>query len=302
MIFATIVAFSMNSCGNDDDIVADPLDIIATIDGTPSYLPGSVVDIKITVTSGSLMQKIEVTPTDNGTGIAGTTETIDLGNVSGAVNKMYYFTIPENAEKGNQVNIRILAIDEVEQQETNVVFDVEGPIVSIFSDVVIEASTADGNLNSNCASIDGTVFSYTDAKDDTELQAKTDFVMVPNGSDPDDSKLVAPADVPSFINGGLDGWTIKNDTKFFASTVTQEDFDAVSIAVDAKIAELATGEEVDDVPAVAGTIFAFETVDGLKGFAKMVSYAPDGKDGQGDWNDALLTLEIKVQIAQPVAK
>ena len=58
------------------------------------------------------------------------------------------------------------------------IFDVEAPptpIVSFFSGIAMEVSTADGGLNSNCASIDGTVYSYEDAKVSTLRILPPDF-------------------------------------------------------------------------------------------------------------------------------
>jgi len=304
VFFVATLALSLNSCSNDDEITADPVDVIVTIDGTPSKQPGTNVKFNITVTSGSLMDKVVISPVENGVVLSGQDVTIGLGGVSGAVDTSFTYSIANDAVVGKVVKFQFAAYDEVGEAKVEAEFTVTAPpapIVAIFSNVIIEASTSGGSLNSNCASIDGTVYSYEAAKLSTALQAKTDFVMVP-GATADVSKLVAPASVSSVINGGLDGWTTKNATKFFATTISQADYDAVTVNSDAKITALATGTEVTDVVAATGTIFAFQTAGGLKGFAKMVNYEPDGKAGQADWNDALLTLEIKVQIATPNAK
>lgn len=139
---------------------------------------------------------------------------------------------------------------------------------------------------SSFASIDGSVYTLAEAKLNSH---KVDFLYWWGASTaatigaPDDPNAVAIYNNPT---NGIPTWSVKNSTRFQATTVTTAQFD--SFMDDTEIIAAATGSAGTRVGSLAEqTVIAFITVSGKYGLIKVTDIVTNA-DGQ-------ITIDVKVQ-------
>lgn len=166
--------------------------------------------------------------------------------------------------------------------------------INTWSDMTLYVASSGGNNNNNCASVDGTIFSYVAGTADANLQAKADFVYYYLGGNPTDAGttgravMAAPSAVDNVINSGYADWTTKNATSFYEVTVSTTEFDGMTD--DELILANVTGTAANKVEGLAvGDVIGFETVGGKKGMFKVTALLPGWAISQ------YVTITIKVQ-------
>jgi hypothetical protein len=183
----------------------------------------------------------------------------------------YLFILTDNDNLADSISLTI-TVEEV--------FD---PITT-HSNLTLQVASSNGNNTNNCASIDGSVFSYVQGTGDANLQAKADFVYYYTTK----AIIAAPNAVASIINDGYSAWTTKNATKFYTVGVTAAEFDAMEddelIIANVTGTSASTAEDlaVDDV-------VGFETSTGKLGLFKVTELDP------GYSLDKYIKISIKVQ-------
>lgn len=156
--------------------------------------------------------------------------------------------------------------------------------VSIFSNVKIMVASAAGSNANNCATLDGSTFTYTAGKSSATLQDKCDFVYYYVTG----AIISSPNAVPSMINSGYSDWSIINKTVF--KVATSSDWDETTSSTDANIISAVSGATVTQATDVEiGDVYAFVTASGKKGLFKVVALNP------GYVSDCYITIDIKVQ-------
>ena len=164
--------------------------------------------------------------------------------------------------------------------------------ITIYSDVVIDVAPGSGNvLANNCASVDGTTFTYNEGTADVTLQQKADLVYFYSGGTATgggSAVIAAPNDVD--VLDGYSDWTTKNATQFYAVDVTTVQFDAMED--DEMILDKVTGTATSRASDLAvDDVVGFETVTGKKGMFKVTALVP----GWGTSGGQSITISIKVQ-------
>jgi hypothetical protein len=166
--------------------------------------------------------------------------------------------------------------------------------ITTWADLTLYVASSGGNNNNNCASVDGTVFSYNAGTGDAALQAKADFVYYYLGGNATDAGtsgkavIAAPSAVDNIINSGYADWTTKNATSFYDVSVSASEFDAMTD--DELILANVTGTAFNKVEnLVVGDVIGFETVGGKKGMYKVTALLPGWAISQ------YITITIKVQ-------
>ncbi len=280
---ASVFSFVAGCEGDTDDPTVNPLKVEVEVKGdAPTYLPGESIVYTITVTSSEKIDRVEVTPNNNGTDAA--TTTIDFGNEKGSLSKDYTYTIPAAAVAGTPISIKFVAYDKETQDQTTVNFTVtsEGSPIKTYSAVLMGAqahATKGSYLNAATGEV---MNAATAAANDADV----DIIYYYGSSNK--SSLVAPNDDAIDGDAGDEAQLAKNldpknATKIAVSTVTAEDFDAMD--TDATISGLTPSGSMAKQLAV-GSVVAFETVDGLKGLIK-VTAVTEGTDG---------TIEVIVKV------
>ncbi len=151
--------------------------------------------------------------------------------------------------------------------------------------VTLEVASSAGTTENNCATEDGTVFTYQQAEANISLQQSCDFVYYYIT----DAVISAPDAVSSQINNGYSQWEVFNATKFSENPVTI-DFDNIPANDDSQIVDVAqnlTASQATNLQ--VGDIYAFETVDGIKGVFRVDELA------EGFTTDKLIVITIKGQ-------
>ncbi|PID94162.1 MAG: hypothetical protein CSA95_04505 [Bacteroidetes bacterium] len=128
-------------------------------------------------------------------------------------------------------------------------------------------------IGSSFASLDGTVYSLEQAKENSE---KIDFVYFYGATNK--ATLCAPSDeaaaqVYNNPNNGVATWGTRNATLFKATEVTAEQFDAIPDDNDTQVIAFATGADQPKINKLddegAPVVLGFETVSGKKGLIKI---------------------------------
>ena len=190
-----------------------------------------------------------------------------------------YTFIPDTTEDENDLEERYdfeIAVEEIE---------VTGDPIITYSDKILGSydNTSDG---SSFASIDGTVYSWTDASSNSE---KIDLVYFYGATN--EATIAAPDDSDAESVFDFSNWTTQNSTKFGTTTLTASDFDAVDD--DIEIKEEATDLTASKVNQLSvDDVIAFETAStssnpSKKGLIKINSITT-GSDGTID-------ITVKVQ-------
>lgn len=168
----------------------------------------------------------------------------------------------------------IFTITDAEGETAEVSLDVtteitSGPI-NEFTDITLgDEQSATG---SSCASLDGTVYSLADAKENAD---QIDFMFYTGAND--GCTVASPNDENAALvfnntTVGLETWAHRNDTKLTATEMTAEEFDAVEN--DAVVVELATGADQTRITGLeedgAPVVLAFVTEAGKNGLIKII--------------------------------
>lgn len=194
---------------------------------------------------------------------------------------VYLFILTDNDDLADSISLTITVEEAWEP-------------VNTWSDKTLQVASSGGNNNNNCASVDGTLFSYNDGTADANLQTKADFVYYYLGGNATDAGtngravMAAPSAVSSVINSGYADWTTKNATSFYDVSVSTTDFDGMTD--DELILANVTGTATHVVEGlVVGDVVGFETVGGKKGMFKVTALLPGWGITQS------ITITIKVQ-------
>ncbi|MFW5960608.1 MAG: hypothetical protein ACOCSE_05770 [Chitinivibrionales bacterium] len=154
-----------------------------------------------------------------------------------------------------------------------------------FSNVTIEVAAGSGDNANNCASFDGSTFTYNEGADDMELQVACDFVYYYT----DTAVISAPSAVSSDINNGYDDWTQLNETKI--KEATSPDWDNAQSGDGSAVASAAEGASATQAIGLSiGDVYAFVTDSGGKaGLFKVTDLDP------GYGSDKYITIDIIVE-------
>jgi len=202
-----------------------------------------------------------------------------------------YTFIADTSDAGKTLSFALYVIDENDLEERYDFeiaveeIEVTGDPIETYSDKILGSydNTSDG---SSFASIDGTVYSWSDASANSE---KVDLVYFYGATN--EATLAAPNDSDAESVFDFSNWDTQNATKFGTTTLTASDFDAIDDDITIK-------EEASDLTATkvnqlsVDDVIAFETAStsahaSKKGLIKINSITT-GSDGTID-------ITVKVQ-------
>ncbi len=279
-----VLAVFINSCDDDTDPVGPT---IAFFGGG-----GEFIDEDVTVEPGAELA-FSFLATKGDAKLASLDVQIDGLHPSGypltdIPNDNYQDTIYMEADADDGVYEYLFIISDNDGLVDSASFTIEvlktwDPI-DTWANLQLFAPGAGGQTNTNCASVDGSVFTYNDGTADSELQDKADFVYyyVTN------AVMAAPNVVPSTINDGYSAWTTLNPTKFYEVDVTASEFDAMED--DELIIEKVTGTSASTAEDLAvDDVVGFETNAGKLGMFKVTELQPGYNVGD------YIKIDIKVQ-------
>ena len=161
--------------------------------------------------------------------------------------------------------------------------------INIWTDKILGSLAHVSTAGSSCASIDGTVYSITNAKTNS---AKIDFIYFNGATHP--KSLAAPNNAAVGTLGQTSApstWTTKNATKLgLLSNVTGAQFDACENdeLIETVVTTAAVSADIVSNLA-ANNVVGFITADGKKGLIKVISI-----DTSSDANNSI-KISIKVQ-------
>lgn len=283
ILFTMALAVVVNSCDNlTSEPVGPTLQFFGGdfIDGDVTVNPGDLLAFSFLATKGDgnlASMDIQV----DGLHLDGyPTEDIDKDNYKDTV----YHEAP--AIEGIYEYLFIVTDKKDLSDSVSFMVNVESPYnpIDTWENIQLFVPGSSGNTETNCASVDGTVFSYSDGKDNASLQQKADFVYYYVSS----ANIAAPSEVPSNINGGYSEWSTLNQTMFYSVDVTTSQFDAMTD--DELIMEKVTGTSTNVAEDLAvGDVVGFKTSAGKMGMFKVTDLQA-GYD-IGDY----IKITIKVQ-------
>ena len=280
---AVLAVACFTSCSKDNNAP-----IITNLKVTGPAYADSTVEVTATLTDAEGLKKATLTIETNGA----VTKT-DEHEISGTSHDFKHtFKIPGTAGVGQTYKFTLEVLDDHKKDEmttstsaTITLLDpnpvTANPITTYTAKLLGSKSSANGSF---FASSTGTVYKSADAVTNSD---KVDFIFysdatvvasIGSAMDTDFSTTYYPTNIGNFAT--------KNDTKFATSTVTTTDFDAMTD--DTVIGTLTTFADTKVTNLTANTVFAFKTVAGKKGLAKVT--AVNGSSASGD-----ITITVKVQ-------
>ena len=295
ILFAAIVGV-FSSCNTGDDNVA-PV-VTATIQGTPTYKPGTTVEIKLSITSSSDLKTFavasdviaisadcKVSSTVPADALKTATEfKSDLGT-TGAVEILYSFKIPATAAKGTKTTVTFTITDKDDLVASAPVdITVANAVDGTLKTVDFTLGAQNNSVGSFAAAFDGTV--YTIAQVEAN-QAKIDIVYYYGTTSKDWLAAPSDSDIKTFNwDAALSTkWSTRNSTMF--KKVTATDYDNATYSSVAALAPTESGVKT----LAAGDVLAIKTASGKYGVLKVTSVG--GKaDGQ-------IKFSVKIQDAAP---
>jgi hypothetical protein len=267
-------------------------DETATLTITPDTVPDSIqVGTEVTLKFSVIVdEKIESIELRKGTTTLDTKTDGFTDNSSD--NYSYTGVLADTADAGKNLSFALIVTDNkgndnsrdfeiyVKELETT------GDPISTYSDKILGSydNTTDG---SSFASIDGTVYSWTDATNNSD---EVDLVYFYGATN--EATIAAPDDSDAESVFDFSGWSTQNATKFGTTTLTPGDFDAIDDDVEIKEeASNLTATKVNKLS--ADDVIAFETAStsanaSKKGLIKINSIT-SGSDG---------TIDITVKVQQ----
>jgi len=285
LLFIAMLALAFVSCEKDEDLEPPTITVSP---GTANAYEGDTVDFTATVAGDQELISVNVSASSVGGAGTSSDTTFDKGEHSATVN--YSYVVPSGV---TSVTLEFLVTDKENLSDTaTAVITVDERIpdtlVSIFEDVKLAPASGDGSLTNNCASVDGSIFTYNDAVDDADLQAKCDIVYHYTTK----TLLYSPAAVTSvFGNDAYSGWDTKNETMFNATDLAVADFDAITELSDAEIISAYSNDDaankIEEV--AADDVIAFKTAAGKMGLIKVIEV----KEGYNSTD--YIIIDIKVQ-------
>jgi len=267
-------------------------DETATLNITPDTVPDSIqVGTEVTLKFSVIVdEKIESIELRKGTKTLDTKTDNFTDNSSD--NYSYTGVLADTADAGSELSFALIVTDNKANEESYD-FDIyvkeletTGDPINTYSDKILGSydNTTDG---SSFASIDGTVYSWTDA---TNNSGEVDLVYFYGATN--EATLAAPNDSDAESVFDFSSWSTQNATKFGTTTLTASDFDAIDD--DVKIKEEASNLSATKVNKLsADDVIAFETAStsanaSKKGLIKINSITT-GADG---------TIDITVKVQQ----
>jgi hypothetical protein len=206
-----------------------------------------------------------------------------------ADNYTYTGVLADTAEAESSLQMALIATDNKENTKTYdfeiYVKKIEGDPINEYTDKIL--GSYDANEGSSFASIDGTVYSWSDATNNSQ---KIDFIYFYGATN--DATLAAPNDTDAeSVFSGLSDWATQNATKFGTTELSAEDFDAVDDHLE--IVDVATDLTETKINKLSvDDVIAFETAStsshpSKKGLIK-VNDITTGSDGT-------ITIAVKVE-------
>ncbi len=191
----------------------------------------------------------------------------------------------------------IFTITDAEGETAEVSLDITteityGPL-NVFEDITL--GDKDNAIGSSFASLDGTVYTLAEAKENSDkidivyYYGATNKATICAPSDPTAAEVYNNPDV------GVASWATRNATKFIETTVTADEFDAIPADNDTQVIEIATGADQSLVTNLdhdgAPVVLGFETATGKKGLIKVQQVAV----GSGLTTPGYIIITVKVQ-------
>lgn len=200
------------------------------------------------------------------------------------------------AGKTGDVKVKISVTDknDLTNSSTFVLTTYEAPkgnAISTYSAKLVGAQYA--TEGSFYATTTGTVYKANDAKTNASL---VDLVYYYGGST-NKATIGSPKDDlitnAHSATSGFTSWSVYNDTKFTATTMSATDFDAITD--DLKMAAVTSLSDTHQNNLTEGTVFAFKTAAGKIGFVKVKSITAGTYNGAPDYQFGTIEIEVKVQ-------
>lgn len=278
--------FSCNLEDDDDDLVDPKPTITVSLEaGSETGWKGDQVTYEIILGSNENLESFSVTP-DNANGPAENFFDTVFSKNTKSVILQYTYTIPTSGvNDGDFIILTFEVMDKESSNETTKTITVQEPNTGnpISTHDNITLGSFNNQTGSFCASIDGSVYTVSQAKSN---QSKVDFLYFYGATNA--ATIAAPddADANTISTFGLSSWTTKNSTKFKKVVNT---IDWASVTNDeAIVAETASGVTASKINNLTdGDILAFITAGGKKGFIKVNSITTG--------NDGTINIAIKVQ-------
>lgn len=276
------------ACEDDED----PNEIFITERNAPETLAvGDTTELEFSIQSDADLAKIELLKNN---------DRLDTKeeNFKEKTSDIYtYKFTPDTSDAGNTLSFALYVTDEDDLEErydfeiTVEEIEVTGDPIKTYSDKLLGSYEA--SEGSSFASIDGTIYSWSDASNNSE---KIDLVYFYGATN--EATIAAPDDSDAESVFDFSNWTTQNSTKFGTTTLTANDFDAIDddIEIKEEATELTASKvnqlSVDDV-------IAFETASSSanaskKGLIKINSITTD-PDGDPDTSDGTIDITVKVQ-------
>jgi hypothetical protein len=268
-------------------------DETATIDITPktsnpdTVVANTAVSLEFSIITDENIETIELSK--NG-GLIDMKEDNFTGKTSDTY--VYNDTLAGSNEAGTTLKMALSVTDSKDNMEVYG-FDIyvkspetTGDPINTYSDKIL-GSYDNATDGSSFASIDGTVYSWSDASNNSE---EVDLVYFYGATN--EATLAAPNDSDAESVFDFSGWSTQNATKFGTTTLTASDFDAIDDDVEIKEeASNLTATKVNQL--AADDVIAFQTAStsanaSKKGLIKINSIT-SGSDG---------TIDITVKVQQ----
>ncbi|MCF8373978.1 MAG: hypothetical protein K9H64_20305 [Bacteroidales bacterium] len=292
MLMLALTVGIFTSCTDDE---TDPPTVVATLQGTPTYAPGTSVTYHLVIaanedlvdfwaeestTSLPLSDIENVDPID-------AFEEGDLVNFSKNLNKVefdYTYHIPATVGANTEITIGFEVNDKKSMTTETVTFTVvsgAGEISRFSAKLMGAQSNAEGSyLDASSGSV--MVQSVAD-----NAQGTIDIVYYYGNTNK--ATICAPSDVS--VNGGTGNlslcaaWFTKNATTFGASAVTETEFNGMTD--DAMLSSIAGLSATKMTDLAVGDIFAFTTADDKNGLVRVTALTPDAT--------GTITIDVVIQ-------
>jgi hypothetical protein len=192
---------------------------------------------------------------------------------------------------GQDMTIKVEVTDE-ENQTVSRNFDINftppEDVINSYTEKIL--GSYDANKGSSFASVDGTVYTWDDAKANS---GKIDYLYYYGSTN--GATLAAPNNsTAEDVYPGLSNWEIRNATKFKTTDLSTEDFDGMSSKDDSQIVSAADGADQTAINSLSeGDVIAFLTASTSehpekKGLVKVVTI-------EGTGGNSTMEIAVKVQ-------
>jgi len=191
---------------------------------------------------------------------------------------------------GHDMTIQVEATDQENQTVSkDYSIDFTPHVVNAYTDKIL--GSYDSNTGSSFASIDGTVYSFSEAGNNSEEVDLMYYYGQTNGA-----TIAAPNDpTADDVYPGLTNWSTRNSTQFKTTDLTAEDFDGIAGTDDSQIVSAAEGADQTSINSLAeGDVIGFITAStsahpDKMGLIKVISI-------EGSGGTSTITIAVKVQV------